>query len=169
MKKRDIKDFVEQVHVICSTDQRLEKDIMKLKKIFEKLSQENAINTILDEQNETECTTEKKHMLLLPFQGQKEDFIIKSMKKRFRNLLLRCIVPTVIFDGSKLILKFQVKDRTIFQHNHDVIYHGNCPKNGCPDNYAGKTARRILGCWTTLKQISIAIFINTLLGKVIKL
>ena len=40
-------------------------------------------------------------------------------------------------------MKFQVKDRTIFSHNHDIIYHGNCPENGSLDNYVGETARRI--------------------------
>ena len=23
------------------------------------------------------------------------------------------------------------------------MYHGNCPENGCPENYVGETARRI--------------------------
>ena len=60
-------------------------------------------------------------MLVLPYQGKKGDFIIKSVKKRFRNLLPECIVPKVVFTGSKLSSKFQVKDRTIFTHNHDMI------------------------------------------------
>ena len=72
-------------------------------------------------------TTEKKQMLVLPYQGKKGDFIIKSMKKRFRKLPLRYIVPTVVFTGSKLSSKFQVKDST-FNHNHDVVYHGNYRK-----------------------------------------
>ena len=80
-------------------------------------------------------------MLVLPYQGKKGDFIIKSMKKRFRNLPLQCIVPMVVFSGSKLSSKFQVKDST-FNHNHVVIYHGNCPENRCPDNYVEETARR---------------------------
>ena len=75
------------------------------------------MSTTLDEQNETEYTAEKKHMLVLPYQGKKEDFIIKSMKTKFRNLLLQCIVPKVVFTGSKRSSKFQVKDRTIFSHN----------------------------------------------------
>ena len=82
-------------------------------------------------------------MLVLPYQGKKGDFITKSMKKRFRNFLHQCIVPKVVFKGSKLSSKFQVKDRTTFTHNHDIIYHGNCPENSCPDNYVGETARRI--------------------------
>ena len=80
-------------------------------------------------------------MLVLHYQGKKGDFIIKPMKKRFRNSLPQCIVPTVFFTGSKLSSKFQVKDRTIFNHNHDIIYHGNCPESDCPDNYIGETAR----------------------------
>ena len=129
-----------------------------------------ATNTTLDQQNETEYTTEKKHTLVLPYKGKKRDFIIKSMKKRFRNLLPRCIVPKIVFKGSKLSWKFQVEDRTIFSHNHDIIYHGTCPENGFPYNYVGQTARRISEreFQTTLENISIAIFINTLSRQVIK-
>ena len=58
-------------------------------------------------------------------------------------MLPQCIVPKVVFTGSKLSSKFQVKDRTIFSHNHDIIYQGNWPENGFPDNYVGETARRI--------------------------
>ena len=82
-------------------------------------------------------------MLVLPYQGKKEDVIVESMKKRFRNLLPQCIAPNVVFTDSKLSSKFQLKDRTIFRHNHNIIYHGNCPENGCPDNYVWETARRI--------------------------
>ena len=138
----------------CSTVQLLERELKYLEKVFhekknypkyivkeilnkdfEEHSRENATNTTFDEQNETEHTTEKKYMLVLPYQGKKGDFIIKSMKKRFRNLLLQCIVPKGVFTSSKLSSKFQVKDRTVFSHNHDIIYHDSCPENGCPDNY----------------------------------
>ena len=80
-------------------------------------------------------------MLVLPYQDKKGEFIIKSMKKLFRNLLPQCIVPKVVFTGSNLSLKFHVKDRTIFSHNLDIIYHGNCPETGFRDNYVGDTAR----------------------------
>ena len=79
-------------------------------------------------------------MLVLPYQGKKEDFI---NEKRFRNLLPQCIALNVVVTGSKLSSKFQLKDRTLFSHNHHIIYHGNCPENGCPDNYVGETARWI--------------------------
>ena len=31
----------------------------------------------------------------------------------------------------------------MISHNHDIIYHGNCPENGCCESYVGETARRI--------------------------
>ena len=58
-------------------------------------------------------------------------------------MLPQCIAPRVVFTGSKLSSKFQIKDKTIFSHNHDIIYHGNCPENGCADNYIGETIKRI--------------------------
>ena len=79
-------------------------------------------------------------MLVLAYQGKKEDFI---NEKRFKNLLPQCIALNVVVTGSKLSSKFQLKDRTLFSHNHNIIYHGNCPENGCPDNYVGETARWI--------------------------
>ena len=36
-------------------------------------------------------------MLVLAFEGKKGDFIIKSMKNRFRNVLLPCIAAKVVF------------------------------------------------------------------------
>ena len=69
------------------------------------------------------------------------------MKKRFRNLLTQCMVPKVVFTGSKLSSKFQVKDRTIFSHNHDIIYHGNCPENGFPETILEKLSEEFQkGC-----------------------
>ena len=82
-------------------------------------------------------------MLVLPYQGKKIVFIIKSMKKRFRNLRPQCIVPVVVFIVSKLSSKFQVKDITIFNHNNVVIYLGSCPEDGFPDNFVGETTRKI--------------------------
>ena len=64
-------------------------------------------------------------------------------------MLRQCIVPKVVFTSSKRSSKFQVKDTTIFSHNRDIICNGNCPGNGCPDNYventARKTSERVLG------------------------
>ena len=131
-KRETLKTLVEEAYVIWSTDQLLERELKYLEKVFyeknnyptyivkqildkafEERSRKKATNIILDEQNETEHTTKKKHMLALPYQGKKGDFIIKSIKKRFRNLLPQCTVPKVVFTSSKLSSKMRVKDRII--------------------------------------------------------
>ena len=43
-------------------------------KAFKEDNHKNATNTTLDEQNKTEHATEKKHVLVLPYQGKKGDF-----------------------------------------------------------------------------------------------
>ena len=49
----------------------------------------------------------------------------------------------VTFTGQKLSTQFNAKDRTKFEHKHDVIYFGKCPEQSCTDNYLGESARRI--------------------------
>ena len=121
-KRVTLKTLVERAYVICSTDQRLERELKYLEKAFhqknnypkyvvkqildrafEEHSQKNVIYTTLDEQNEAEHTTEKKHVLVLPYQGKKGNFIIKSMRKRFKSLLPQYIVPTAVFAVVNLV------------------------------------------------------------------
>ena len=61
---------------------------------------------------------------------------------------MKTLLPTnirtkIAFTGSKLSTCFQVKDKTKFEHNHDIVYHGICPETDCSENYIGETARRI--------------------------
>ena len=76
-------------------------------------------------------------------QDKKRDFVIKFIKKRMKTLLPTSIRTKIVCTGSKLSTCFQVKDKTKFEHNHDIVYHGTCPETDCPENYIGETARRI--------------------------
>ena len=44
----------------------------------------------------------------------------------------------------KLSTKFPVKDKTDFQHKHNVVYYGKCPNEGWKDDYVGETKRCIV-------------------------
>ena len=59
------------------------------------INSEDLVTEIEYEENE------KKEMLVLPYQGIKGDFIMKSMKKRLHNLLPRNIKIQVAFTGKK--------------------------------------------------------------------
>ena len=84
----------------------------------------------------------KNHLLLLPYQGQKGDFALKSMRKRLKTLLPNYFNTQIAFK-DKLNSCFKIKDTVNFEHKHDLDYHGKCPANNCKDDYIGETGRRI--------------------------
>ena len=49
-------------------------------------------------------------MLLLPYQGKKEDYVIKSMKKIMNTLLSTGIATKIAYVGNKFSTSFREKD-----------------------------------------------------------
>ena len=86
---------------------------------------------------------DKKHLLMIPYQGGKGEQVIKSVRKTIKRLLPSNIKVQVSFTGNKLSSCFNIKDKTKFEHRHDVIYLGTCPETTCNDNYIGEAKRRI--------------------------
>ena len=39
---------------------------------------------------------------------------------------------------------FIIKDKTKFEHQHDLVYLGHCQENNCAGNYIGETTRKEL-------------------------
>ena len=88
-------------------------------------------------------SSDKKRRLVLQYKGDKETHILRSMKKYARNLLPKKPTLQITYTGKKISSQFNIKDKTNFEHQHDLIYHVNCPIPTCGDNYIGETARRI--------------------------
>ena len=55
------------------------------------------VNKVSQESQVSPVTDLKRHLLLLPYQGQKGDLIIKSMKKRLKTLLPDKVKTDVVF------------------------------------------------------------------------
>ena len=72
------------------------------------------LNDVVEERNLNE---EKQHLLLVPYQDKKEDFVIKSMKKKMETLLPTNIKTKIALTGSKLSTVFQVKNEIKFEDN----------------------------------------------------
>ena len=49
------------------------------------------------------------------------------MKRNLKKILPNNVNPQITYTGRKLGLLYQTKDQTIFEHKHDIIYHGKCP------------------------------------------
>ena len=74
---------------------------------------------------------------------EQESRLVKSLKWSITKLLPETTQLEFGFNGSKLTTHFQIKYKTTFGHNHDVVYLGTCPENNCSDNYVGESACRI--------------------------
>ena len=70
-------------------------------------------------------------------------FTLPRRQKIFNKHLPNNVKTQVTFTGQKLSTQFNVKDRTKFEHKHDIIYFGKYPEQNCTDNYLGESARRI--------------------------
>ena len=63
---------------------------------------------------ETLMEKKKNICFIVPYQGKKGDYVVKSMKKRMKSLLPTGTVTKIAYVGNKLISCFRVKDVTEF-------------------------------------------------------
>ena len=160
-KRGTLKTLLERAYIVCSTNELLQKELKYLVRVFYENNYyphyviKQILKQVQDQQNqqnvnvptaaiadETNTNRKKEHLLLVPCQGKKGDYVIKSMKKRMKCLLPTGIATKIAYLGNKLITCFRVKDATEFKHNHD-IYQGRCLEIGCNDHYLGETGFRI--------------------------
>ena len=159
-----LKTLTLHAYMICSTTALLDTELKYSEKIFvEKnnypkwvirqiIAQVKFVNgsnlspptikTIEVPANKNETVT-KKHVLLLPYQGEIGIGLTKSLKRNLNKYLVNNVKTQVTFTGQKLSTQFNVEDRTEFEHKHDIIYLGKCPEQNCTDNYLGESARTI--------------------------
>ena len=121
---------------MCSTNELLQMELKYLEKVFHETNNyphyviKQILKQVQDEQNqqnanvpiaaaadETNTNGKKKHLLLVPYQGKKGDYVIKSMRKRMKSLLPTGFVTKIAYVGNKLSTYFRVKDVTEFKQS----------------------------------------------------
>ena len=50
----------------------------------------------------------------------------------------------LVYTGTKIGSKFNVKDKTKKKHHHDSTYSVKCPMKNCLESYNGETGRRLI-------------------------
>ena len=50
----------------------------------------------------------------------------------------------VSYTGETLGTCINVKNKTVFNHGHDIVYQAKCPEEPCPHDYVGESGRRVL-------------------------
>ena len=93
---------------------------------------------------EDENTSIENHILVLPYQGEKGIHIVNSMKRYVNKILPKNVKVQTAFTGKRLSSYFKTKDRTKFEHQHDILYQVKCSAENCLDDYMGESARHII-------------------------
>ena len=94
--------------------------------------------------NEERNNNVKKHLLVLSYKGSDAIHIISSMCKQVNRALPDDVKMTVSYTAKELSTCVNVKDKTIFNHEHDIAYYAQCPKKSCPHDHVGESGRRVL-------------------------
>ena len=66
------------------------------------------------------------------------------MNNNIQRILLNNVKTRITYTGRKLGTKFQIKDLTKNQHEHDLIYYNKCPEPNCDKDYLRETGSRII-------------------------
>ena len=70
---------------------------------------------------------------MLPYQRDKGSNLLKSMKRYVSILLPDHTKLEITFTGKKPNSCFPIKDKSSLEHQHDLIYYGNCTEPSCRD------------------------------------
>ena len=86
----------------------------------------------------------RKPTLLLPYAGKNGCTRMKSLKTHLKKTLPSNVKADIVYTSSKLSCKFNVKDKTPFEEQHDLLYRAVCATDSCTEDYVGETARLIV-------------------------
>jgi len=84
--------------------------------------------------------------LTLPYAGATGEKIVKKMQKYIKNTVNKDhnkVSVNTMYRSKKLSTRFNIKDKTKFEHMHNVVYHVKCPNKKCKSHYGGQTKCRI--------------------------
>ena len=65
------------------------------------------------------------------------------MKKQLKKSIPSNIRTCITYEGTKLSTRFPVKERTKFEHRHEIVYFNHCPNVTCNETCVGDRDRRI--------------------------
>ena len=94
----------------------------------------------------TTNTEENEHLLMLPYKGKVGETTLKSSQNTLKSVISVNNTCKIIYTGTKLASKFNIKDKISKEHKHDLIYKAQCPDLNCDETYIGEIGRRFSEC-----------------------
>ena len=163
-----LKSLIKRAFLVSSTETALEEEIRYLENVFcnhndypiklvkaiiknERINQLEASKSEGNEPQEEEEVEEQEEdkvnfTINLPYAGDKgqhimskvHKYIVQATTKGKKNVRI-----STTYKSRTLGTCFAVKDKTKFEHIHNVVYHSTCPNKKCVSHYAGQTKCRI--------------------------
>ena len=87
-------------------------------------------------------TEENEHLLMLPYKGKVGETTLKYLRNTLKSVMSVNNTCKIIYTGTKLASKFNIKDEISKKHKHNLIYKAQCPDLNCDETYKGETGRR---------------------------
>ena len=64
------------------------------------------------------------------------------MKNSLKWVLPENVTTRVTYSGTRLSSKFtKIKDKTVKEHQYDIVYYVKCPENQCSEDYTEETVK----------------------------
>ena len=90
----------------------------------------------------TTNTEENQNLLMLPYKGKVGKTTLKSSRNTLKSVIPANNTCKIIYTGTKLASKFNIKDKISKEHKHDLIYKAQCLDLNCDETYIGEIGRR---------------------------
>ena len=132
-KRGTLQTFVSRAFRVCSNDKHLENEIKYLKKVFRDISGypnwviEQTIEKVKNQNEMTRSTQvitkteENEHLLMLPYKGKVGETTLKSLRNTLKSVIPVNNTCKIIYIGTKLASKFNIKDEICKKHKHDLF------------------------------------------------
>ena len=130
---------------MSSNDQHLQNEIKHLKKVFKDINSypnwiiEQTIEKVKSQNEMTRSTQaktkteENEHLLMLPYKGKVGETTLKSLRNILKSVIPANNTCKIIYTGTKLASKFNIKDKISKEYKHDLIYKSQCPNHNCDE------------------------------------
>ena len=80
---------------------------------------------------------------MLPYKGKVGETTLKSLRNALKSVIPANNTCKIIYTGTKLASKFNIKAEISKEHKHDLIYKAQCPNLNCDETYIGEIGRRV--------------------------
>ena len=160
-KRVTLKMLFNRTYIVCSTDYHLKKELDHLRYVFQKHNNypkwiiKQVVKQVKDQNIHSNAdrahtvanelsTNSKSHTFLLPYNVQKGEHLVRSLRKDIHRTLPENVQARICYTGTKRGTKFNnIKDPVKKSHQHDVVYYAACPEPGCVEDYTGEAGRRL--------------------------